>query len=515
MAKTNCSVTQPIITGEIGGEPSGLIDTLKENVTATGKSPVKTFGGFLAAWVIFFVILFLMPIPEGMTPAGRSTLAVVSWACIIWISEAIPVGATGIIIPMLLVMSHAVEKFQGAVSGFTSNAAFICLVAFILAAIIQVAGIDRRIAVSFLHKLRIKTANGTIWGLFGVNFILSIIVPGANPRGALLLPIINGITKLFGDTPQEQAAKKHIVIQALVYGSMIGGMCILTSHLPNLVLVGLFQKEMNLNISYFNWFLLQFPYLGMFFLTNWWLRWYFKTANVSIKGGSEVLAEQYRKLPTISKSEIFIIAIFAFTALMWMTEEWHQIKSHVAAMIGLTLLFVPGIFRFSWKQIQDQTIWGTFLMLGGALSMSAAMGSSGLAQWLADKIHGFAAGHSWWMILLIMMAATHFIRLGMLSNVAAVSLFAPILLKLAPHLGLHPVAFTMLVSDTDSFAYILPTQVTVAVIAYSSGTFSTTDYAKVGWVAVLIAIAYGICVMAPWYAFMGLPVWDPAAPWPF
>ena len=154
-------------------------------------------------------------------------------------------------------------------------------------------------------------------------------------------------------------------------------------------------------------------------------------------------------------------------------------------------------------------------LLAGALSMSAAMGSTGLAQWLSDIIHPMAEGHAWWMILLILMLGTHVIRLGMLSNVAAITMLAPILLALAPKLGLHPVAFTMLVSDTDTFAYLLPTQITAAVIAYSSGTFSMADYAKVGWVSVLIAIAYAILIMAPWYAFMGIPVWDPTAPWPF
>lgn len=486
-----------------------------EAIEQSGRSPKKTLLGFLLAWVAFFLILFVMPAPEGLTEAGKATLAVVTWACITWISEAVPVGITGVVIPMLLVLTKATPKFQQAVGGYTTTASFICLVAFIMAAVIQALHIDRRLAITILHKLRIKTAGGTVWGLFGVNFILSIIVPGANPRGALMLPIINGITRLFGDTPAEQAAKKHIVIQALVYGSMIAGMCIMTSHLPNLVLVGLFQKQLNLNLSYFNWFLLQWPYLGMFFLCNWWLRWYFKTGKVKIPGGAEMLAAEYKKLPAISKSEIMVLAIFGFTALMWMTEEWHKIKSHEAAIIGLTLLFIPGVQALRWKEVEDRTIWGTYIMLCGALSMSAAMGSSGLAQWLSDKIHVFAEGHSWWMILLIMMLATHVIRIGMLSNVAAVSLFAPILLALAPKLGLHPVAFTMLVSDTDTFAYILPTQVTVAVIAYSSGTFSMTDYAKVGWVSVLIAVAYGICVMAPWYAFMGLPVWNPDAPWPF
>ena len=29
------------------------------------------------------------------------------------------------------------------------------------------------------------------------------------------------------------------------------------------------------------------------------------------------------------------------------------------------------------------------------------------------------------------------------------------------------------------------------------------------------AIAYGLLVMAPWYALWGMPVWDASAPWPF
>ena len=508
-------VTQESEAGVSSNQSTGFFGQFVDNIAASGRNPSKTLGGFFFAWAAFFLILLVMPTPEGLTAAGKATMAVVAWACIAWISEAVPVGVSGVTIPMLLVLSGAVEKFPKAVGGFTSTAAFICLVAFILAAVIQSAGIDRRIALTVLHKMRIKKVGGVIWSMFGVNFLLSIIVPGANPRGALLLPVINGINRLFGDTPEEQEAKKHIVIQSLVYGSMISGMCILTAHLPNMVVVGLFQSELGLNISYFNWFLLQCPYLGMFVITHFWLRHYFKTKNIGIQGGSEVLEKQYRTLPKTSRSEWMILAVFAFTAFMWMTEGSHKIKSHDVALIGLALLFIPGLFNFKWQEIQDRTIWGTYLMLGGALSMSSAMGSSGLAMWLSDIVHPIAAGHPWWLAILILMVGTHIIRLGMLSNVAAITLFAPILLALAPKLGLHPVAFTMLVADTDTFAYILPTQVTVAVIAYSSGIFSMTDYAKVGWVSVLIAISYGILVMAPWYAFLGLPVWNPNAPWPF
>ena len=502
----------------------GFIGNLLENIRLAGGSPGKTLGGFIVAWVMFFLILYdVLPIPEvvgidgsisQLTPAGKAVLAVVVWACIIWITEAMPVGITGIMIPMLLVLTGGVGKFPQAASGFTTPVAALCLAAFIFAAIMQAAGIDRRIALAMLRKAKVKEAGGVIWTMFGVNLVLSLIIPAANARAATLLPVVNGITRLFGDTPEERAAKKAIVIQTLVYGSMISGMMIMTAHLPNLVLVGLFEKQ-GFNLSYINWFLLQWPYLGMFVLTQWWVRHYFRTRGVGIKGGMAKVEEMYQGLPRMSQADWLVIAVFTFVGLMWVTEEWHKIKSHNSALIGLAIMFIPGLFGFKWKALQDRTIWGTWLLLAGALSMSAAMGSSGLAQWLSDLIHPIAEGKSWWLILLILMVGTHVIRLGMLSNIAAITMLAPILIALAPKLGLHPVAFTMLVSDTDTFAYILPTQITAAVIAYSSGTFSMADYAKVGWVSVLIAIAYGILIMAPWYAFMGIPVWDPAAPWPF
>ena len=493
----------------------GALGRFRDNITESGRNPKSTLIGFGLAWALFFLILFAMPTPAGLSPAGKACLAVVVWACVMWVSEAIPVGVSGILIPMLLMMTGSTKTFSQAVGGFISEAAFLCLIAFLFAAIIQAAGLDKRLALSLLHKAKVKTVDGVIWVLFAVSLLLSLIIPGANPRGALLLPVIKGITDLLGDTPQERAAKKAIFIQGMVYASMIAGMCIMTAHLPNFILIGLFQSKLNLQISYFDWFLLQWPYLGMFVATQFWIHRYFKTRSMVIAGSAKLIEKQAKELPKMSQSEWLILACLAFMGILWMAEDFFKIKSHIAAMIGLTLLFIPGLFKFKWKDIQDRTIWGTFLLLGGALSMSAAMGASGLAQWLADAIHPVAAGHSWWVILLIMMVGTHFIRLGMLSNVAAVALFAPILLALAPKLGLHPVAFTMLVADTDTFAYILPTQVTVAVIAYSSGTFSMTDYAKVGWVSVLLAIAWGVLIMAPWYAFMGLPVWDPSAPWPF
>ena len=354
-----------------------------ENIVSSGCKPTKGVIGFVASWLAFFLILFAMPLPTGMTPAGQATLAVVVWACITWITEVVPVGIAGLQIPMLLMLSGAVKNFGGAVSGYASSATFICIAAFIMAAIIQAAGLDRRIALSILHAARVRTVNGVIWSMFAVDFVLSLIVPGANPRGALLLPVVNGINRLLGDSPREIEAKKAIVIQCLVYGTMISGMCIMTAHLPNLVLVGLFHSQLHIDISYFQWFVLQVPYLGMFVLTQFWVQYYFKTRQVPISGGAASLDVQYRALPKMGQMEWLILAAFGITALLWMTENLHGIKSEMVAVIGITLLYIPGLFGFNWRDVQSRTIWGTLLMLAGALPGFRCWASS--LRWIVSS----------------------------------------------------------------------------------------------------------------------------------
>lgn len=504
----------------------GVVGYLSHNIKESGRNPARTLAGFALAWIAFALIMWVLPAPEGLKPEGMAVLAIVVWASIMWVAEAMPVGITGIGIPTLLIITQALPWDKGkpplgqVFSGFTNHVVWLLLFALMVGAIMQLLKLDRRIALSILDKVKASNVGRVIWGFFGVNLVLSFLIPAAVARSATLLPIIQGVTDLLGDSEKERQAKKAIVIQTLVYGSMITGMFIMTAHLPNMILVEMFGKN-GFNIGYLDWMLLQFPYLGMFVLTQWWVRYHFKTAGVEIAGGHGSIRKMHKDLGPTATGEWLLLLIFGGVALFFMLGKnspimkVHNVQLGIIALVGFLVLFIPGLFPFKWKQIQDRTMWGTFLLLGGALTMTSAMSNSGLAGWMANGVHGMVAGKAWWMVLLIMMVGTHVIRIGMLSNVAAVAMLAPILFELGKQLGLHPVAFTMLVADTDTFAYLLPTQITAAVVAYGTGTFSTTDYAKAGWVCILLAIAYGILIMAPWYALLGMPVWDATAAWPF
>jgi len=206
--------------------------------------------------------------------------------------------------------------------------------------------------------------------------------------------------------------------------------------------------------------------------------------------------------------EWVILSIFGLAALMWALGDFLQMKSGMITLIALGIFFIPGVFPLKWKEVQNKTVWGTWILLGGALSLSLAMGSTGLAKNLAALILPVVQGKGWIMVLLIMMVSTQIMRLGMLSNVAAVAMIAPVLLEIAPLLHMNPVAFTLLIANLDTFAFLVPTQLVAGVVAYSTETFNMWDYFKVGLPNIIVAILWSVFVMAPWYALNGFPVWQ-------
>ena len=71
---------------------------------------------------------------------------------------------------------------------------------------------------------------------------------------------------------------------------------------------------------------------------------------------------------------------------------------------------------------------------------------------------------------------------------------------------MNPIPFTLLICDIDTFAFLIPTQITVGVLAYSSGEFTMKDYALVGAGTMVMAMAFNVLIMVPWYALNGFPL---------
>ncbi len=470
------------------------------------KPSRKNMLGFLGAWGIFFAVM-AAPVPKGLSPQALCTLAVVLWSVIIWVTEAVPVGVTGLVIPMLLLVTGALPKMEDAFAGYVAGTTYLCLGAFIFASLMQLSGLDKRIAVAVLNVFKVKKADELIKGMFVTNFILSLLIPATAARGTTLLPIVKGLVEVFGDTPEERRAKSAIVIQSMVYATMICGVVVMTAHMPNIIMVNLFEKKFGYSIGYLQWFWLHAPMLILWVLIYYWTRWFFKTKDVHIDGGVERIGRMRKEMGKSTPIERMLLGFFCLTAVAWATSKpLFGLDVGAMTIVMLSIIFIPGLLPWKWNLIQKNTTWGTFLFLAGAMSLSVAMSKTGLAKYLAGLAQPLAMDQHWAVALLILMLATHVIRIGMLSNVTAIAFLAPVMADLASNYGYNPIPFTMLVCDVDTFAFLIPTQVTVGVLAYSSGAFSMKDYALVGLGTMTIAIIFDIAIMAPWYAFNGLPL---------
>ena len=155
-----------------------------------------------------------------------------------------------------------------------------------------------------------------IVGLFATNMVLSLVIPAANARSATVLPIINGVVGLFGNTPEENNAKKAITISCIVYATKVGGILFLTAHLPNLLMVGLFDKQLGIHISWMKWLWLHLPIVGLFPLMYWIINFTFKSSKVEIPGGMARIETEQKELGKTTKHEWVILLIFAFAATL-------------------------------------------------------------------------------------------------------------------------------------------------------------------------------------------------------
>ena len=173
-----------------------LFAYLCENVRKSGNTPCRAFVGFAVAWLAFFLFWDVLPPFHGLTHEGMAVLGIVVWASIMWVSEAMPAGITGISIPTMLLITQALPWTNGKppmsviFAGFTNHVIWLCLFAFMVAAVMQLIGLDRRIALGILARFKASSVGRVIWGMFFVNIILGFLVPAANARAATLLPVV-------------------------------------------------------------------------------------------------------------------------------------------------------------------------------------------------------------------------------------------------------------------------------------------------------------------------------------
>ena len=449
---------------------------------------------------ILFLIVLLLPAPDGLDPAAWKTAAVALLMAAWWISEAIPIAATALI-PIVLFPVLDISPIADATTPFANPLIFLFMGGFIIAIAMQRWNLHKRIALNIVNVVGVKPSS-IIIGFIIASAFLSMWV--SNTATALMmLPIAVSILQFVENKSDDG---KHVVtnfeivlLLSIAYACNIGGIGTLIGTPPNALLAAFMLENYGVEISFAQWMLIGVPLVLlmlpiMYILLS---RFIFPIKMKELPGGRSIILNQLKELGSITTPELRVAIIFTTTALLWIFRPLISeiipglSDAGIAITAGVVLFIVPngkssGGNLLQWNNLRDLP-WGILILFGGGLSLASAISSTGLAAWIGEGVSGLDALSIIFLLFVVIMIVVFLTEIT--SNTATAAAFLPILASSAIGIGQNPYLFVVPAAIAASCAFMLPVATPPNAIIYGSGKVSIPQMAKAGlWLNIIVSV---------------------------
>jgi len=469
-------------------------------VTEPAATPYPARLAGLVAGLVLLVLVFVVPPPDGWSMAAWRVLGCVALMVCWWISEAIPVYATGLV-PLVLFPLLDVASIGAAAAPYADPLIFLFLGGFMIAQAIQRWNLHRRIALVLL-ALTGSGSRALIGGFMGACAFLSMWISNT-ATAVMMLPIALSVIALIEDTTAGGLARdrfERALLLAIAYSCSIGGIATLIGTPPNAMMAAYLAREHGIEIGFARWMSFALPLSLVMLVIAWWmLTAMFRLPRTPIEGVAEALAERRRGLGAMSRGERLTLVGFVMAATLWILRDpinrllpgLELSDAGIAVGVALLLFALPvdarrGVNVLGWEDARALP-WGVLLLFGGGLSLAGAVESSGLAAAIGAAAGGLGE-MPWWLIALAVVAAIVFMT-EVMSNTATTAAFLPIAAGMAAGFGQSSVALAAPVALAASCAFMLPAATPPNAVVFGSGKLAIHHMAAAGLAFNLMAIA--------------------------
>lgn len=436
-----------------------------------------------------FLVPLLLDVP-GLEPAGQRMLAVFLLAIVLWVTEAIPLVATAVLVillEVLMISDQALVALPEDVLGSSTYFAALAdpvivlfLGGFLIADGAAKFDLDRNLAAVLLRPFA-GNARRSVLGLMLITAMLSMFVSNTATTATMFAVVIPILAVL-----PAGPARTGLAL-AIPVAANVGGIGTPVGSPPNAIALGALQARGE-GVSFLGWMLLAVPLMVVVLLFAWWLltrRYIAVDTPMTLD-----LSASFDRSP----AAIVFYVVAGATVLLWLTEPLHGISSSTVGFVPVVALLATQVMGGDdIKALQWPVLW----LVAGGIALGAGIGATGLDTWLLGLVDWEALPLTLLVLLLVV------VGLGLstvISNSATANLLIPLSLSLATGLPIDATAVGVIVALACALAMALPISTPPNAVAYATGEVDTRAMATNGLLiggvgAVLLA------TLLPW-------VWD-------
>lgn len=507
----------------------------------------RTIG--LLATVFGTALIVAVPFGTGLSTEGRYAIATMYFAGTLWVTGALPLPVTALLVPVLVTTFGIYPRLGEAVLGFADPVIFLLLAGFMIAEAFQKHGLDRRIALFAMARLG-SSPRRLVLGIMVSTAVLSMLISNTATT-AMMVPIAlglvgqvdngdPGVAEPAHDDGEEPSNLHLAMLLGTAYAASLGGVGTLIGTPPNAIVVGQLRELLDVEITFVDWLAIGLPMVVVTLPVAWYLLTFhlYPPKRDAAPEARERARKQLSALGPLDSGGRRVVAIFVVTAGLWLLggfgfllvdvlpPEWfvtlfggaeasvfgpggHQgvLYYVIVGLLAIPALVLSG--SASWDDLATID-WGTLILLGGGISLANALADTDATRWIADVTIGSIGIVPVVVVLLVLIGLTVIIG-ELATNTAMAAILVPILVAVGPTyagvLGtsseMAAVFLAVAGAIAASYGFALPVATPPNAIVFGTGRITRAHMLKAGIVLdiVIVLLATGLI------AFLLRTVW--------
>lgn len=467
---------------------------------AASKEILRRFG--LPAGCLAFVLI--QTIGFGL-PTGdlRTVLAISAWMLIWWVTEAVPIAVTALL-PLVLFPLTRTQTVDAVAGAYGSKFVFLFMGGFLIALAMEKWQLHKRLALMIVVSIG-SNARRIVLGFMLATAALSMWISNTATT-LMMLPIAMSVIALAKDETDEEQTRRFTInlLLGIAYAANCGGIATLVGTPPNVAMAGILSDTFSTDIGFGTWMLLGLPFSVVLLLMVYFLLTRVLNPLRAKRSGAALqqIDSEMTSLGKVSTEERRILFVFVLTALLWVTKDLlNGLQSYIAlndssiSMLGGLALFVlPSSSRspiLSWGDT-SKLPWGILLLFGGGMALANALRDVGLINHIA---HYFADSVTMGLLTItIALVLVSLFLTELISNLALVLVFVPVVAAIAEGMGLHPLSFAVPVTLAASCAFMLPMATPPNAIVFAGGHIRIATMMRNGLILNVVAATLAVLV---------------------